>query len=357
MEVGVASRRMLTLEEANNLAFPQLAKVIRELLKDAESDSWGGAEKARIEELLECLESKIEHKPVRLPRQPIKIKVPERPRLKKPSYTPSAAYWRVQEDFDQEIAKNRSAKKKIKKARGRKDQRRKLLQNNKILVSRRDNALERIMLSEINPERAKAYRKEVAKVEEWEAQKETLANEVKQKNSESTSRYNSELRKYKQYSDSKAPTLYRIVNNLRKECEGLTHGTTQAPVQNLPWKFLERDALSEDVILSKLRSYKKRNPKLIIEEARLKYSWGLKPSAVYVGMDEFDGYFAFLYDGSASVLMENPIRGNAAYIFREDWKRLSRLSKKEINNYHRNKTTKVVHKSGWENRIKSALGI
>ena len=109
--------------------------------------------------------------------------------------------------------------------------------------------------------------------------------------------------------------------------------------------------------MSKLRSYKKRNPKLIIEEARLKYSWGLKPSAVYVGMDEFDGYFTFLYDGSDSVLMENPIRGNAAYIFRGDWERLSRLSKKEINNYHRNKTTKVVHKSGWEQRIKSALGI
>ena len=105
-------------------------------------------------------------------------------------------------------------------------------------------------------------------------QKETLTNEVEQKNSESTSRYNSELRKYKQYSDSKAPTLYRIVNNLRKECEGLIHDTIQGPVQKLPWKFLERDALSEDVILSKLRSYKKRNPKLIIEEARYKIFMG-----------------------------------------------------------------------------------
>ena len=174
MEGSVASRRMLTLEEANNLAFPQFAKVIRGLLKDAESDSWSGAEKARIQELLGCLESKIEHKPVRLPRQPIKITVPERPRLKKPTYTPSAAYWRVQEDFDQEIAKNRSAKKKFKKARERKAQRKKLQQNHKILVSRKDNALERIMLSEIDPEIAKEYRKAALRIVEWEAKKEIL---------------------------------------------------------------------------------------------------------------------------------------------------------------------------------------
>ena len=83
MEGSVASRRMLTLEEANNLAFPQFAKVIRGLLKDAESDSWGGAEKARIEELLGCLESKIEQNPVRQPMPPVKeeAKIPQKPSL------------------------------------------------------------------------------------------------------------------------------------------------------------------------------------------------------------------------------------------------------------------------------------
>ena len=116
---------MLTLEEANDLAFPQLAKVIRGLLKDAESDSWGGAEKARIEELLECLESKIQQNLVRQPMPPVKEEaiIPKKPSLQKPPYAPSAKYCSVEKDFDQEIAKNRSAKKKFKKARARKTQR------------------------------------------------------------------------------------------------------------------------------------------------------------------------------------------------------------------------------------------
>ena len=164
-------------------------------------------------------------------------KIPQKPSLQKPPYAPSAKYCSVKKDFDQEIAKNRSAKKKFKKARERKAQRKKLQQNHKILVSRKDNALERIMLSEIDPEIAKEYRKAALRIVGWEAKKEILIKGAAQKNGENISRYNSELRKYKQYIDSIAPTLHRIVNNLRKEYEGLIHDTIQGPVQKLPWNF------------------------------------------------------------------------------------------------------------------------
>lgn len=51
------------------------------------------------------------------------------------------------------------------------------------------------------------------------------------------------------------------------------------------------------------------------------------------------------------------VYGNAVYVLGPDWKRLSRLSKRELLADHTLGVTKIVHRGEWFARVKAALGI
>ena len=53
--------------------------------------------------------------------------------------------------------------------------------------------------------------------------------------------------------------------------------------------------------------------------SRLEFLISLKPVCIYAGLDEFDGYLAFLLPGMNGAVLENPIEGNAVYAFDEHW--------------------------------------
>jgi hypothetical protein len=55
------------------------------------------------------------------------------------------------------------------------------------------------------------------------------------------------------------------------------------------------------------------------------------------------------------VLIENPIEGNAAYIFGADWRILSRLTKSELLQHHPHELTRVFHTGTWRRRLRSHL--
>src|SRR5699024_11054250 len=56
------------------------------------------------------------------------------------------------------------------------------------------------------------------------------------------------------------------------------------------------------------------------------------PTQIVLGKAGFDGYMVFCWEDKDLYILEHPNYGNATYVFREDWKRYSNLTKREIIN-------------------------
>lgn len=127
--------------------------------------------------------------------------------------------------------------------------------------------------------------------------------------------------------------------------------------KRLPWRVLPPGELSADAVRRHYDTLQRTNPNIRYERERITKALSLRPEQYYVGMDEFEGYMVLTFARTSKVLMECPIFGNAIYILRSDWKRLSRLSKRELLTHRSGQVTKIVHKGDWFRRVKLELGI
>jgi len=181
-------------------------------------------------------------------------------------------------------------------------------------------------------------------LQEWkELQIQSLANEVRNRTSQSPA--------------STEKTRQRIVDGLRLANEMRNSGSLK--VIRLPWVLLPSDESGRTTILRHLDDYQRRNPHLKLQIERLNYAYQLVPSEVFVGRDEFDGYLAFTFDDSKNVLLEHPVEGNAAYVFTEDWRFLSRLTKSTLLQNYSGTVQRIIHRqdSCWREKLKSCLGV
>lgn len=80
-----------------------------------------------------------------------------------------------------------------------------------------------------------------------------------------------------------------------------------------------------------------------------------KYDRIYCGSDEFEGYLVFYFERKQVAVLDCPKKGNAIYIFNENWKTLTRLSKSELLNYYPHKTVRIIHKGDWFERLVSYL--
>jgi hypothetical protein len=156
----------------------------------------------------------------------------------------------------------------------------------------------------------------------------------------------------------------QIVNRLRKEFPTLLQPPQEIDadhptvlVQKLPWRFLPPGETGRMRLFKAIQEFHERNPHCAIDKSRLVFAYSLKPKCVYVGEDEFDGYFAFVFSNTRRVLLENPIEGNAAYVFIEDWKFLSKLPKTDLLSLHDHGVKRAIHLGLWRTRIRSLLKI
>ena len=152
-------------------------------------------------------------------------------------------------------------------------------------------------------------------------------------------------------------TRQRIVDGLRLANEMRISGSLK--VTRLPWVLLPVGELGRTKLLGHLDDYQRRNPQLRIQIERLDYAYQLGPLEVFVGRDEFDGYLAFTFDDSTNVLLEHPVEGNAAYVFTEDWRFLSRLTKSTLLQNYSGTVQRIIHRqdSYWREKLKSCLEV
>ena len=153
---------------------------------------------------------------------------------------------------------------------------------------------------------------------------------------------------------------YRAVQRLRRDLEDLLKGRLAGPpIEKVPWRLLPPPEAGEAGLEKMLTDIRSLLPGVRLEGARLEFAYDLGPVRIYVGLGEFEGYLAFLFERTDHVLLECPMGGNAAYIFREDWRILSRLSKTELLNYHTSEVDRVIHDPDghWRFRVRSRLGL
>jgi len=126
--------------------------------------------------------------------------------------------------------------------------------------------------------------------------------------------------------------------------------------ERLSWKLLPSGELNIEFLNQCVRNAADRLLKrLSFDIIRLEFLLNLRPTRIYTGVDEFDGYFAFLFSTLKGAVLENPIEGNAVYIFNENWKELSKLSKSELFRQEQHQFRRVVHTGGWQGRLKETV--
>lgn len=152
-------------------------------------------------------------------------------------------------------------------------------------------------------------------------------------------------------------TRLRIVEHLRADAEAYAHGNFRVPLGRLLWRILPPGPWGGHELAAIHAAVRGRNPGVQLDESRLPYADSLGPVKKYIGEDEFDGYFVFLFERTDRVLLENPIEGNAAYIFHGDWTYLSKLSKHDLLTIYGDSVKRVLHREAgdWRGRIKRSL--
>lgn len=149
----------------------------------------------------------------------------------------------------------------------------------------------------------------------------------------------------------------QFTERARKDIERAFEVRHTPQAKRLGWRVLPPGGLSADAVRRHYDTLQRWNPDVRYERERITKALSLRPDQYYVGIDEFEGYMVLTFARTPRVLMECPIFGNAIYVIKSDWKRLSRMSKRELLAHRSDQVTKIVHKGDWFRRVKLELGI
>ena len=170
------------------------------------------------------------------------------------------------------------------------------------------------------------------------------------------------LRRSKAAHDRARPRRALVCASLRHDIERAFAGAPAAPIGvptsgRLPWRPLPPGELTREGVRAHYKRLAREHPERRYEPERIEKALSLGPSRWWEGLDDFGGYAVFEYPGTEKVLVECAVYGNAIYVIGADWKRLSRLSKRELLASRTRGVTKIVHKGDWFLRTKRALGL
>ena len=126
-------------------------------------------------------------------------------------------------------------------------------------------------------------------------------------------------------------------------------------VKELSWQILPPGKHPFLRIIAHYKQISLSNSIVNFDENRLYEINSLGPSAIYKGQGDFSDYIAFEFQSKQVAVLENPVFGNAIYVIRGDWRKLSKLSKSELLWNHSNNTTRIIHRGDWLVRLKREL--
>lgn len=139
------------------------------------------------------------------------------------------------------------------------------------------------------------------------------------------------------------------------------NATTMSSLQELPslsikrvnWEILPRGQKIWNAVKSGcVRTLSRSEQRLI--KARYGYLQKHNPTNVYCGIGGYTGYFVFEFQKSSDVVyyvFDSILYGKATYVFKGDWKKMSRLTKQQILSKNL-QTARIIHNDGWAIKVK-----
>jgi hypothetical protein len=347
-----------TQQEAITMPFPDLARSLRKVLEEAKTQLTSPPQ-LMMEELVCVLESKIPKSPQRPldPLLPPKTKLPPEPNRPDLPYTPSSSYKQVDQQFKK---LRRRYENKLKNCY---DPPTSIHLKNllKELPTKREKALDDITISEADEKTINIWKKWRKESNNWRSEIRNLELSHEREIEENfLSPHRARLAKWEHETETWRRTHelpIKIIKGLRTDITRFFEGFCSITVERVHWRILPPGETGERRLREAIRNYQQRHPELRINQDRINFALSFKPTHCYVGEEGFDGYFAFEFDKTSKVLLENPIEGNALYIFRTDWRRLSKLSKTELLHDHKRQFRRIFHQDGWRKRLRKVLGI
>jgi hypothetical protein len=340
------------------MLFPELARTVRENLREAQIKPAHWFDETLVRELLSILKDKARATETRLPRPtfpsaPVKPIIQQLPRLPKPN---TREYQRSQADFTERIS---AAERELLTCPDvERKQRRRYI---KKLQEKKERSLEHMALQAMPSDFVARWNAMKAENAAYNARMVRYEDAVQRRYAVESSILAAQASWDNQYGkDGGTPeTRLRIVEHVHTEINAFFAGGALSTVKKLPWRFLPPGERGVSTIINEIRRLKAHYPHLKYDEERIRYVETLRPSETFVGEDEFDGYFAFVFSTTDHVLLENPEEGNAACIFKQDWMSLSKFSKHELLSGYAHCFDRILHRQGgnWKYRIRRSLGV
>lgn len=159
------------------------------------------------------------------------------------------------------------------------------------------------------------------------------------------------------YSAFAAMVKHRTPPNLRTPQSASAPAPPQSE-RRLPWTVLGGKIRSGPELRSYLNVYQKKRRKYkerSYDMQRIDIVLNYRPTSVYIGKDEFDGYLVFYFEQYATAVLECPIVGNALYMIRGDWQTLARKSKAELLHDDSGKVHRIIHYEAWTEKLHEEL--
>lgn len=113
-----------------------------------------------------------------------------------------------------------------------------------------------------------------------------------------------------------------------------------------PW------ARAKGAVTARLNGRSADNQSIIID--RQEFVCSLNPDEVYVGQGGFADYLAYVFTPKNIVILESLTSGNAIYVFDQNWRAFSHLTKRQIltQNLHKHR---IIHATGWKRELRHVL--
>lgn len=290
---------------------------------------------------------------------PLKPAIPDRPTVKKvpvPELPTPHEYYQLERRLAEEIKQLRFS---IPLGGGKKTKRRRARMEQELEVKKQKarSALIRFQLSCLTADDRAAYDSAIAHNASVDSTIQAWENQV----SAASASYAAKVDHWRRDRRNGSAKIQRsIIERLKVRLDahrrGVVEISPETKITKVSWQLLPPPPLGSTGIAKALDELQAACPHIRFDRQRLEFAYLLGPEQIFIGHGEFDGYLAFQFARTERVLLENPVHGNAAYIFRSDWKTLSRLSRSELLNFHKAQVTRVIHAGkDWRREIKSLL--
>ncbi|PXV91694.1 hypothetical protein C8E03_103255 [Lachnotalea glycerini] len=119
-------------------------------------------------------------------------------------------------------------------------------------------------------------------------------------------------------------------------------------IEYVEWELLPPGEV-DDIFIEHYFGKKSKEQQREIQE-RYNFINSLGPKSLIKGMNYFSKYFGAKFSDDI-VVLENIESGNAIYVFHQEWKELSKMSRTKLRKIRSDNVTRIVHKGNWKSAL------